>query len=467
MGKFDALLKVKADKAAQKEVAKSRDRGADTKGRHLLGVKGGLDGVGRFRDSQGYSLARAAALALGGVDPRLCKEEQETHDFLQRMYAEKGFTPSSHRSLLVVADSNYLPVDTAEMRKFKSEHREKAMAAAPQGGVDWDHPGMRNIRQKALGITTATAGGSFVEGPQLGEMIELQRNFESFSRAGSREMTLPPNGRLQLPKQTGASTAYWVGEASGITDSTPATGLLDLQAKKLGVISTVTDEIMRFADPQIEAMVRYDQAYQGGLLADTAMYTGTGGTQIKGLLTYPAYSANAVWTQGTDKLLNVTASTVATDGNTLQPQDLNKLMGLLPDIVQESQKSILIYSPLAAALKARRADSVTAADQAGLFLLDPITPATANFPTYNNARFVQSYNVPSNRTKGSGTNLTIVVTGMFNDWIIARSGVVEFMADPYTNFASVQTRLRTIMYIDAGPRHIASFGYIDQLLPTT
>ena len=48
----------------------------------------------------------------------------------------------------------------------------------------------------------------------LGELIDLQRNLEVFAAAGAQEIALPPNGRMQFPKLTGGSTAYWVGEGS-------------------------------------------------------------------------------------------------------------------------------------------------------------------------------------------------------------------------------------------------------------
>ena len=49
---------------------------------------------------------------------------------------------------------------------------------------------------------------------------------------------------MQFPKLTAASTAYWVGEGSAITESQPTTGNLDLQAKKLGVFVNSTADFV-------------------------------------------------------------------------------------------------------------------------------------------------------------------------------------------------------------------------------
>src|SRR6185312_5253464 len=140
--------------------------------------------------------------------------------------------------------------------------------------------------------------GTFVPLPMLGELIDLQRSLEVFAGAGAREVALPPNGRVQFPKLTGASTAYWVGEGSSITESTPTTGNLDLQAKKLGIFVKLNNELLRFASPSAEGLIRYDMARVAALKADLAMLEGTGGTQIKGLLTYSDINSFTASTTG-------------------------------------------------------------------------------------------------------------------------------------------------------------------------
>src|SRR5207237_1908318 len=165
-----------------------------------------------------------------------------------------------------------------------------------------------------------TAGGTLVALPVLGELIDLQRNLEAFASAGAREIALPPNGRIQFPKLTGGSTAYWVGEAASITESTPTTGNLDLQSKRLGVFVKMNNELLRFASPSAEGLVRFDMARVAALKSDLAMLEGTGGTQIKGLLTYSDITAH-------------TASTTGGTGDTFQAQDVAKMHSKLPDAV--------------------------------------------------------------------------------------------------------------------------------------
>lgn len=485
-----ADLKAKAlEKTKAAPANKNRDRGGNYNGRTpagVLGATGAYQPYGRMKPSDGYNYARAVAVAKGVILERSAPEEVETHLKLRKLMGMHfGFRPTfGDKGFLAVGSSRFLPTrdyegnEIDELVAYRSELQEK-VAVWTTKAIDFDHPAVRNFMRakgmsekdmttKAMSVLTDSAGGTLVPAPAQGEFIELQRNFEAFTRAGAREVPLPPQGRVSYPKQVGGSTAYWVGEAVSITASDLSTSSLYLEAKKLGVLTTISDELMRFSDPQVNAILQYDQAMQSALKADVAMFTGTGGTQITGILNYPTGTANAAWTQGTDKVLLRTASVTDTNGDTLQPQDPALLSGLLPDPVQSMPKSFIFYTPLATAVINKRADAVSANDQKGPFVFNlNRDPATGLPNGLDGNKLVTSYNVPSNRIKGSGTNLTILLVGAFSDWLIGRSGVVEFDSNPWSNFAQVQTQLRTIQYIDAGPRHNASFGYIDSLLPST
>ena len=79
---------------------------------------------------------------------------------------------------------------------------------------------------------------------------------------------------------------------------------------------------------------------------------------------------------------------------------------------------------------------------------------------------MRSSQVSNTRTKGSGGDLTYILLGYFPDWVVARMGVMEFLASGLGDTALVndQTVLRGIQHIDAGPRHAASFVLCDSLV---
>lgn len=408
------------------------------------------------QDSAGYSVLKAAAYALGFVGPDQAKEEIHTHHQLSELYAGYGFNPHhGQQSFLVPLASAHLPAFEPQGLRLRDELRQKMTAQAKKFDPDEADWIGRNagLRAKALGTTVLADGGTLVQQFVLGELIELQRAMEVFSTAGAREVALPPNGRVSFPKLTAASTAYWVGEGTAITESQPATDKLDLTAKKLGVFVKMNNELLRFASPSAEGLVRYDMARAAALRADLAMLEGSGVTQIKGVITYAGIGTHV-------------AGTVGANGDTFQPQDVALMEGKLPDAV-EAPTAWVMRKPMFAALMNRRADAVTANDAKGMFLFrDAGSPAASPPAELYGTRVVRSTQVSGARVKGAGNTLTYILLGYFPDWIIARMGVMEFLASGLgdTALQNDMTYLRGIQHIDAGPRQVASFVLCDQLV---
>lgn len=407
------------------------------------------------RDSDGYSVLKAAAFALGYIGAEQAKEEVHVNNQLHDLYRNFGFIPHCGASFLVPIATNHLPAFDSKGARLRDEIRQKMTAHADRFDLDeanWIGRKL-GIRTKALGTLSDLAGGTLVPFPVLGELIDLQRNMEAFANAGAQEIAMPPNGRIQFPKLTGGSTAYWVGEGSAITESEPTTGNLDLQAKKLGVFVKVNNELMRFASPSAEGLVRYDMARVAALKSDLAMLEGTGGTQIKGLLTYSGISTH-------------TASTVGANGNTFEAGDVALMESKLPDAVA-GPSAWLMRKTMYAALMNRRADAVDPADAKGPFLFNPIRNVNEAPPMeLYGTKVVRSSQISATRSKGSSNNLTYILLGYFPDWIIARLGVMEFLASGLgdTALQNDQTYLRGIQHIDAGPRNAASFVLCDSLV---
>ena len=213
----------------------------------------------------------------------------------------------------------------------------------------------------------------------------------------------------------------------------------------------LNNELLRFASPSAEGLVRFDMARSAALKADLAMLEGTGGTQIKGLTTYSGISTH-------------TASTTSGTGDTFTPADVALMESKLPDAV-DAPSAWVMRKALFAALMNRRADAVTGGDGKGPFLFRGTTAATAPPAELYGTRVVRSSQVSNTRTKGGSSNLTYILLGYFPDWIVARMGVMEFLASGLgdTALQNDMTYLRGIQHIDAGPRHAASFVLCDQL----
>ena len=78
---------------------------------------------------------------------------------------------------------------------------------------------------------------------------------------------------------------------------------------------------------------------------------------------------------------------------------------------------------------------------------DSITQPNLGRSQIAGRRFEVSNNVPSNLTKGSGSNLSAVIYGNFADLLIRLYGTLEIIVDPYTDFAKGTTGVRALQSI--------------------
>ena len=72
-------------------------------------------------------------------------------------------------------------------------------------------------------------------------------------------------------------------------------------------------------------------------------------------------------------------------------------------------------------------------------------------------------NVPSNLTKGSGTDLSALVFGDFSQLIIGMFSSADVLVDPYTNSATGAVRVRVMQEMDLGVRNAQSFAAITDI----
>jgi HK97 family phage major capsid protein len=142
------------------------------------------------------------------------------------------------------------------------------------------HPVAEAIR-KALTSGVGAGGGYIVPPDQSVELIELLR--PKVAVRAAEPIVLPmPRGTMTLPAQTSPATAYYSGEHAPITASQPAFGQKVATFKKLTAMVPVANDLMRFADPAADAIVRNDLVKVIGLREDIAflMSDGTQGSPI-------------------------------------------------------------------------------------------------------------------------------------------------------------------------------------------
>jgi len=429
--------------------------------------------------SRGWSLMRMAV----GLRKRMRQEigwrdfakvEFDLSDRLRKAY-EAGMGHSTGHDLMPLG-ADLMPTEAREvidaesgrtmtMPGLPAELVKECREIVPAGVTAFDpaelsyldKAGLHQIR-KDLSANTATTGGTLVGFASQGELIEFLRGMEVFSRAGAQEIDLPPQGSIRFPRQTSGITIAAYAEAATISESTPGTSHLLLQAKKYSGLVDIPEELMRFATSvAVEAWLRGEFARDLAVKTDQDMINGAGGTAIQGVINFSG-------------VRTVTASTTAANGDTLEAQDPQRLYADIADQNAPVDAGFFyaMRNVLWAGMRTRRADAVSAADAAGPFVFQTtmqmaggggITQQLDGHPV------LTSTHVPNNRSKGASSNLTLLLGGVGREWLIARAGVVEISMtnSDASKFQQGLSTMRGTMFIDAGPRHENSFGYIDDV----
>ena len=139
-----------------------------------------------------------------------------------------------------------------------------------------DHPVAKAMLQaKALSTLTGASGGFVVPPDFVDEIIPLLYAKTVVRKAGAIPLPMP-NGTMTIPKMTGGSAAYWIGETKPIPESAPGFGQVVATAHKLAALVPVSNDMMRYAAPQFDTMLRNDVVKQVALAEDAAFVRGAG-----------------------------------------------------------------------------------------------------------------------------------------------------------------------------------------------
>ena len=407
--------------------------------------------------SRGFSFLKMLGLVTGVLEPKDASVEMDVHNRLHKCY-DHDYVYQTHGRPGV--DRFMAPLCTGffQQEKVPDDFRMemKSLTAASIAGADPNEANWLSKRlgygQKDLSWLNELSGGSLVAPAQQGELVELLRNKEALVNAGARVVPLPPQGRMKFPRQTMAATTYWVGENAPITNSDIGTGEITLQAKKLAVLIRTPSELIRFASPAAEALIRDDMTKSLALGLDLACLEGAGGdNQPQGLILKSGINT-------------VVSSKTGADGDTLVAGDIYRMVAVIQESNAEPEGWIMRPKTLHK-LYQLRADAVAQGDKSGPFLFDLIRglgdgvkPNVAGMPVTTSTQVSQV------RSKGNSSALTYILCGMFSDALIGMFGAIEFAQSTHGDaFTRDQLWVRGILSADFNTRHDAAFALLDSL----
>ncbi len=450
--------------ALTKQLSKTRSGNHPTQ-EQVFGDRNAI--INPARDSEGFSFMKMLGLITRQIEPQDAKTELDIHSRLHKCYArEMGY---QYQGGFVPGDRSFLaPLSTKFMQSsfvppsFGNEMRQKVLAGL-DGSMDlpdemsWirkKHLQEMGYSQKTLSWLNELRGGALVAPPEMGELIELLRNKEALVNAGARTVPLPPQGRMKFPRQTSASNTYWVGENAPITSSDIGTGEVTLQAKKLCVLIEAPNELIRFANPAAEALMRDDMTKSLALGLDLAGLEGQGGDNR------PLGIINRLF------INRINSSSVGANGDTIVGQDIYRMQAAVEESNVENFEGWIMRPKTLYKYFQLRWDSVAQGDSAGGFLFSLIREAGEGFkPMLGGAPVTRSTQVSQSRAKGTATNLTYILGGQWSQVLIGMFGAIEFSATQLgdTPFRNEQTWVKGILSADVQVRQEAALVLMDNL----
>nr|BAR26974.1 phage major capsid protein [uncultured Mediterranean phage uvMED] len=375
--------------------------------------KHGMEDLGRQLVESGRSINEARAAVLEKLN---VKEEP-----VNMKAAEIGLTEKESRSFSFLRAINYLanPTDRAAREAAAFEIEASEAAADKLGRASRGITIPMDVMKRDLNVGTATAGGNLVETElDSANFIDLLRNASALDQAGATVLT-GLSGNVNIPRQSGAATAYWIQESGSPTESQQTIDQVALTPKTCGAFTDFSRKLMIQSSIDVENMVRNDLARVLALEIDRVGLYGSGSSnQPLGLK-----DTTGVLTEDFAANTPTFAEVVALESDVA---GANALLG---------SPVYLMNSAMGGSLKTATKDSGS-----GQFILQG--------GEVNGYRAVISNQVASND----------LWFGNFSDLIIAYFSGLDLMVDPFTGSTSGTVRVVALQDVDIAARHGASFS---------
>ena len=336
------------------------------------------------------------------------------------------------RHLADPSDRSFREAASFELDCSKAAETKLGRAAKGVVVMPWDV--MSSTQERAPQYAgVATAGGYVVDTQLLtGSFIDLVRNRSAL--LGLNVTTLTGLvGNVDIPKKSGNTTAYWVGEDVAVSETNITLGQISMTPKSLGGYVDITRRLMQQSSLDVEALVRADLAESIALAIDSSGIYGLGGSSA--LL-------------GIKNITGIGTETLTSDAAT------NKVIGGTTYYFGGFSDYVNMETTIAVAnLDVDSMFYVGNAHVRGALKRTLRNTNIEMFIWYNNE--VNGYGARvSNQLVGSN-----VIFGDFSQAIFGFWSGVDITVDPYTNSTKGTTRIVAFQDVDFGVRNPGAFVF--------
>lgn len=282
--------------------------------------------------------------------------------------------------------------------------------------------------RRALTTTTPSGGpGSNLVATSLGGVIDRNRAVLAVEGLGATVLSgLTDN--LDLPRLKASGSAGWVAEHGGASGSDPQFDKISLAPRTVAAEYEISRRMMLQA-MNLDSILRADLGWLLAQAIDAAAIKGGGSNEPSGILVNSSVGVVALGTNGA-------AMTVDTAAD---------LMGLVDDANAFGSTGFFTNTKVRKAAVKLKDSQSRPYGLSEVFKGQPVT---------------FSNQVPANLTKGTGTNLSAVLYGVWSDLIVAYWSAVDIVVNPYHSDVASKggAKLHAFLDADIAIRHPESFA---------
>lgn len=327
-------------------------------------------------------------------------------------------------------------------RELEIKYGKSARGLFVPTNLSWQRPTFENAGHRDLTVAS-TNGGSKLKGTdQRGDLfIDALRAELILSKLGVTVLT-GLQGDVAIPSLSGKTTvAFMTNETTAVTEGAPTFGQVSLAPKELSGYVDISRKLMIQSDPSVEQIVRNDIISQIANKIEDVAFEGGGTGEPSGLIN--------------ESNINVVALGAAGAAPTWA-----KVLDMIQQVaIDNGLKGRLAFAMTPQAwYKLGTTAKVASTDSQ--FILDP-SAAVRNLVGYP---YEVSTNIPSDLTKSSGSSLSAMFFGNWQDLMLAFWTGVDIVVDKSSLSTIGATRLCFFQDLDVKARHGESFSVIKDMV---
>lgn len=283
-------------------------------------------------------------------------------------------------------------------------------------------------------LSSVSGSGSIFTVPRL-PVIELLRARLVLAKLGADFI---PNvqGNFAIPRQTGTTTGYFLAEGVPASLSNPTYDQVGFTPHVAIAATQITASFLAQTSLDADARVQDDLAATMARLVESSALNGPGTTSPQGLLQNP----------------NVPVLPIGASGGTPTWGTVVGLEGAVANANADTGRLGYLTSP-----KVRQSLKQTLKTNTGLtsFIWEDVADGEGKVNSY---QALTTSLIPTNLTKGSGTNLSALIYGNWSDLTIAMWEGVDMIINPFSGQLSGAITISNHFNMDCQVKHPQSFA---------